>query len=114
MEGAWDLLRQKLLQILDLLGRNRNWYSSKADQVNDPLSMEEFDAQPSRQFKARESVAGEERDIDGLTTITPVVEFVEQGKECLQAFLSELSVYFSFEAVAGLNRIPAGCLNVQG
>ncbi len=114
MEGAWDLLRQKLLQILDLLGRNRNWYSSKADQVNDPLSMEEFDAQPSRQFKARESVAGEERDIDGLTTITPVVEFVEQGKECLQAFLLELSVYFSFEAVAGLNRIPAGCLNVQG
>ena len=106
VEAAWDFLGQELLQIVNLLGRNRNCYSSDTDQSNDAFRMEEFHAQPSGQIEARECVAREQGNIDGLTAIAPAVEFFKQRKECLQTFVLKLSSYFSFKAVSGLNRIP--------
>ena len=53
-----------------------------------------------------ERVTREQRNVDGLTAIAPVVEFFEQRKERLYAFTLKLSGYLSFKAVPGLNRIP--------
>ena len=51
--------------------------------------------------------------MDGLTTITPAMEFFEHGKECLQTLALQLSGYPSLKPVSGLNRIPLLRLEVE-
>ena len=61
----------------------------------------------------RECVSREQRNIDGLAAIAPAVKFFEQREERLQAFVLELSRYFSFEAIPGLNRVPLCSLQAE-
>jgi hypothetical protein len=91
------------LQIVDLLRGNWNRNSSCADQPNDASSVEELEAQPGGQLETYKRVAREERNIHWLTAIAPVMQFSEQWKEYLQAFLLQLIRYFSFKAIPRLN-----------
>ncbi len=55
VEGAWDFLRQKPLQIFNLLSRDRNWRSPEANDPDDTLGMENVGPQSRGRVEAEQT-----------------------------------------------------------
>jgi hypothetical protein len=68
--------------------------------------MENVDSQSGGQIEVSKCVPREQWYVDGLTAITPAMEFFEHWKERLQTFVLQVSGYLSLKAVSSLNRIP--------
>src|SRR5690348_368832 len=106
IHGTRYVFAEDLLDIFDLLPRDRRRFSIKTYKTDHSRGLQR--AHPGRwvTIKMNKCIAGEEREIYHLSTVAPAVYLLDQREEDLDALSLQLCRDLLFEPGARLDRIP--------
>ena len=108
MRCAPNIIREKFLDIFDLLVRDWNRLSAHGDESRDASSKQDRRPHLRRHARVYEKIAGKQRKFDLLAAIAPAVSFRERGEKGRKAVVVQLLSYDSLVPRQCPNGVPIG------